>query len=94
MRAAYRADSVLDAQAQLNALARDLDKTRPSAAASLREGLTETLTVLALDLPPTLARTLRSTNAIESMIGICREHAKNVKHWQDGRMAMRWCAAG
>ena len=94
MRAAYRADSVLDAQAQLNALARDLDKTHPSAAASLREGLTETLTVLALDLPPTLARTLRSTNAIESMIGICREHAKNVKHWQDGRMAMRWCAAG
>ena len=94
MRAAYRADSVLDAQAQLNALARDLDKTHPSAAASLREGLTETLTVLALDLPPTLARTLRSTNAIESMIGICREHSKNVKHWQDGRMAMRWCAAG
>ena len=94
MRAAYRADSVLDAQAQLNALARDLDKTHPSAAASLREGLTETLTVLALDLPPTLARTFRSTNAIESMISICREHAKNVKHWQDGRMAMRWCAAG
>ena len=94
MRAAYRADSVLDAQAQLNALARDLDKTHPSAAASLREGLAETLTVLALDLPPTLARSLRSTNAIESMIGICREHAKNVKHWQDGRMAMRWCAAG
>jgi len=28
------------------------------------------------------------------MISICREHAKNVKHWQDGRMAMRWCAAG
>jgi putative transposase len=28
------------------------------------------------------------------MISICREHAKNVKHWQDGPMAMRWCAAG
>jgi len=94
MRAAYRADSALDAQAQLNALARDLDKTHPSAAASLREGLAETLTVLALDVPPTLARTLRSTNAIESMISICREHAKNVKHWRDGRMAMRWCAVG
>jgi putative transposase len=65
-----------------------------SAAASLREGLAETITVFALDVPRTLARTLRSTNAIESMIGICREHAKNVKHWQDGRMAMRWCAAG
>jgi putative transposase len=28
------------------------------------------------------------------MISICREHAKNVKHWQDGPMAMQWCAAG
>jgi hypothetical protein len=50
--------------------------------------------VLRLDVPPTLARTLRSTNAIESMIGICREHAKNVKRWRDGLMALRWCAAG
>ncbi|HZL07261.1 MAG TPA: IS256 family transposase, partial [Coriobacteriia bacterium] len=68
--------------------------THPGAAGSLREGLAETLTVLRLDLPPTLARTLRSTNAIESMIGICREHAKNVKRWRDGQMALRWCAAG
>ena len=57
-------------------------------------GLAETLTVLRLDVPPTLARTLRSTNAIESMISICREHAKNVKRWKDGKMALRWCAAG
>ncbi len=28
------------------------------------------------------------------MIGICREHAKNVKRWRDGQMAIRWCAAG
>ena len=45
-------------------------------------------------VPPTRARTLRSTSAIESMISICREHPKNVKQWQDGRIAMRWCAAG
>jgi transposase-like protein len=64
MRAAYRAGSALDAQGQLNALARDLDKTHPCAAASLREGLAETLTVLVLDVPPTLARSLRSSNAI------------------------------
>ena len=94
MRGAYHADSALDAQAQLEALARELDKTHPGAAASLREGLAETLTVLRLDVPPTLARTLRSTNAIESMISICREHAKNVKRWKDGKMALRWCAAG
>ena len=94
MRAAYHAASALDAQAQLEALARDLDKTHPGAAASLREGMAETLTVLALGVPPTLARTLRSTNAIESMISICRDHAGNVKHWRNGQMALRWCAAG
>ena len=94
MRAAYQARSALDAGAQLEALARELDRTHPGAAASLREGLAETLTVLRLGVPPTLARTLRSTNAIESMIGICREHSKNVKRWRDGQMALRWCAAG
>ena len=94
MRAAYHADSALAAQAQLEALARELDKTHPGAAASLREGLEETLTVLRLGLSPSLARTFRSTNAIESMISIARDHARNVKRWRDGQMALRWCAAG
>jgi transposase-like protein len=94
MRAAYHAGSTLQAQALLEALSRELDKTHPGAAGSLREGMAETLTVLRLDLPPTLARTLRSTNAVESMISICRDHARNVKRWRDGQMALRWCAAG
>lgn len=94
MRKAYHANSALEAEAQLTALAKELDKTHPGAAGSLREGLHETLTVLRLDVPPTLARTLRSTNAIESMISISRDHARNVKRWRDGQMALRWCAAG
>jgi putative transposase len=56
--------------------------------------MAETLTVLRLGVPPTLARTLRSTNAIESMISICRQRSVNVKRWRDGQMALRWCAAG
>jgi putative transposase len=94
MRRAYHADSALAAEAELAALAAELDKTHPGAAVSLREGMAETLTVLRLGIPPTLARTLRSTNAIESMISICRDQASNVKHWRDGQMALRWCAAG
>ncbi len=94
MRAAYHADSALEAEGLLTALAKELDKTHPGAAGSLREGMTETLTMLRLDVPPTLARTLRSTNAIESMISISRDHARNVKRWRDGQMALRWCAAG
>jgi putative transposase len=94
MRQAYHAESALKAEGLLTELARELDKTHPGAAASLREGMAETLTILRLDVPPTLARTLRSTNPIESMIEICREHSKNVKRWRDGTMALRWCAAG
>ena len=91
---AYHAASALQAEAALLALAGELDRTHPGAAASLREGLHDTLTVLRLDVSPTLARTLRSTNCIESMISVCREHAGNVKPWPDGQMALRWWAAG
>jgi len=93
MRRAYHAESALAAEAQLEALAKELDRTHPGAAASLREGLPETLTVLRLGVPPTLARTLRSTNSIESMISIARTHSRNVKHWRNGQMTLRWCAA-
>jgi putative transposase len=94
MRAAYRNPDPLVAQAELEALARELDRSHPGAAGSLREGLVETLTIGRLGVPPTLARTLRSTNAIESMIAVCRDHAANVKRWQDGQMVLRWVAAG
>jgi putative transposase len=94
MRAAYHHTDPLMAQANLEALARELDRPHPGAAASLREGLAETLTIGRLGVPPTLARTLRSTNSIESMIEICRDHAANVKRWQDGQMVLRWIAAG
>ncbi|HET7519166.1 MAG TPA: IS256 family transposase [Actinomycetes bacterium] len=94
MRQAYHHADPLVAQAELEALARELDRSHPGAAASLREGLAETLTIGRLGVPPTLARTLRSTNSVESMIEICRDHAANVKRWQDGQMVLRWIAAG
>jgi putative transposase len=94
MRRAYHHPDALVAQAELEALARELDRSHPGAASSLREGLAETLTIGRLGVPPTLARTLRSTNSVESMIAICRDHAANVKRWQDGQMVLRWVAAG
>ncbi len=94
IRAAYHDPDALAAEAALEALARSLDRSHPGAAASLREGLAETLTISRLGVPPTLARTLRCTNAVESMIEICRDHRSNAKRWRDGNMALRWCAAG
>jgi hypothetical protein len=53
IRQAYHADSALEAEGLLVALAKELERTHPGAAGSLREGLHETLTVLRLGVPPT-----------------------------------------
>ena len=84
------------AERRLLELARALEAKRPGAAASLREGLDETLTITRLGIraDSTLGRTLATTNPIESMLSICRERARNVKRWRGGEMALRWTAAG
>ena len=79
---------------QLERLASELERTWPDAAASLREGLPETLTLMGLGITGNLAKTLCSTNPIESMIEIVRHTQRNVKRWQDGDMRKRWTAAG
>lgn len=82
------------AQQQLEKLASELERTWPDAAASLREGMDETLTLMRLGITGNLAKTLCSTNPIESMIEIVRHTQRNVKRWQDGDMRKRWTAAG
>lgn len=63
------------------------------AAASLREGLEDTLTHLRLQVPAALARSLRSTNAIESMFSQHRRTTRRVSRWRHGKQAERWSAA-
>jgi transposase-like protein len=72
MRADYHAESALTAQAQLEALARELDRTHPGAAASLREGMAETLTVLRLGVPLASARRRESASDPPSFDGRIR----------------------
>lgn len=91
---AWGMDDVLAAERALRALADRLEAQHPGAAGSLREGLEETLTVTGLKLPPTLSRTLYTTNPVESMISIARDVMRNVKRWRDGKMIERWTAAG
>jgi putative transposase len=64
IRRAYHLPDPLVAQAELEALARELGRAHPGAASSLRERLAETLAIGRLGVPPTLARTLHSTNTI------------------------------
>jgi putative transposase len=82
------------AEMRLERLASELERTWPDAAASLREGLPETLTLMRLGIGGQLAKSLCSTNPCESMIEIVRHTQRNVKRWQDGDMRKRWTAAG
>jgi putative transposase len=84
-------DQALD---RLKRLASELEHSHPGAAASLREGLEETLTVIKLGITGKLKQTIESTNPAESMIECIRRSARNVKNWSSGEMAMRWTAAG
>jgi putative transposase len=90
---AYRQADVVPARRLLQDLARRLEDRYPSAAASVREGLDETLTVLTLGVSERLRQSLATTNTIESLISRTRHVKRNVKRW-GGQMVLRWVAAG
>lgn len=91
---AYRQTSHAQARALLKSTVTWLSKLSPDAAASLEEGLEETITVIRLGVPALLRRTLSNTNAIESALSVTRTVTARVKRWRDGDMRRRWCGAG
>jgi transposase-like protein len=93
LRQAYGAKSHALALKLLKALHGRLAKEHPGAAASLAEGMEETITIkLFAHLPDWLARTLATTNAIENVVGSARALSKRVKRWRGGTMIVRWVA--
>ena len=78
----------------LKTTARWLARLNPDAAASLREGMEETLTVVRLGVPELLRKTLATTNPIESAFSVAENVTRRVKRWRDGDMRKRWCIAG
>ncbi|HUP50387.1 MAG TPA: IS256 family transposase [Thermoanaerobaculia bacterium] len=91
MHKAWESASVEKARHILEDLARSLGD-HPGAAASVREGLDETLTLLKLGVTGALYRTLRTTNPIENLQGTIRRVTRNVRRWRDGSMVVRWVA--
>ena len=90
---AWDLDSANRAARALERLAGSLERDHPGAAASIREGLDETLTVQRLGLTGALQRTLRTTNIIENLNGSVERYARNVKRWRGGQMIQRWVAS-
>ena len=90
---AYQCTDVARARRLLNNCASSLKSSHPSAAASLREGLDETLTVMGFGLPRALERTLATTNPIENLMNAVRRVSGRVKRWRGGTMILRWMGA-
>lgn len=81
------------AEQELRRTAKWLEASWPMAAASLLEGLEETLTVQKLNLPPALSRILSNTNLIENCFSQAAHRTRQVKRWDGPRMILRWTAA-
>ena len=81
------------AKRRLERLASSLEADHPGAAASVREGLDETLTLQRLGIGGTLYEKLRSTNAIENLNSGIATYSRNVKRWKGGSMVVRWVSA-
>ena len=93
LRDAWSSHDAALASKQLQRLASSMQSRHPGAAASLREGLDETLTVQGLGITGALYRTLRTTNPIENLNGSIAHYTRNVRCWSDGVMAQRWVAS-
>lgn len=93
LRAAFRMEDHGRAMGKIRDLARELEDEWPGASGSLLEGLDELFTVNRLGLPPSLRRSLATTNIIESPQSTVRRLTNKVDRWRDGGMALRWAAA-
>ena len=93
IRTAYAMRDYDQAKAQLLKTVKGLEELNPSAAASLREGLEETLTLHRLRIPEQLRTSFRSTNLIESALSMAREVTGRVKQWRRGDMRLRGSAS-
>lgn len=93
LRQAWELDDVLKAEQLIRNLARRLEQEAPGVSEAILEGMDEILTVVRLRLPLQLRRSLACTNIIENMMGTIRRVCRNVKHWRNAAMALRWTGA-
>jgi transposase-like protein len=91
--AAYKMADYDEARKSLDLTVRYLERLNPDAAASLKEGLEETLTVHKLGITGLLRKTLSTTNPLESCFSGVRTSTGRVKRWQGSDMVQRWAVA-
>lgn len=90
---AYERPTEAEARKELLALYKELEQKNQSAAASLAEGLEETLTLHRLGVFPLLGRSLKTTNCLESVNAAVEERCAKVDAWKNSNQKQRWLAA-
>lgn len=90
---AYGKPTYAEAKAALNKILKELELRNQSAAASLKEGLEETLTLHRLGIFPVLGQSLKTTNCIESLNSRIEAYCGKVCHWKNSSQKHRWLAA-
>lgn len=93
LQAAYAHPVYADAKRALLALAKELRVRNVSAAASLEEGLEETLTLHRLGVFPELGQSFKTTNLIESVMARLEAKTERVDRWRTSDQKLRWCGA-
>ena len=89
---AYDRPSYTEAKAALTKLHRELEGRNQSAAASLAEGLEETLTLHRLGVYELLGISFKTTNCIESANALVEERCAKVDAWKTSNQRHRWLA--
>lgn len=90
---AYERPTYAEAKRELLKLEGELKAINQSAAASLREGLEETLTLHRLGLFALLGRSFKTTNCLESINAMAEQRCGKVKAWKNSSQKQRWFAA-
>ncbi len=93
LQAAYAQPTYAAAHAALQRLQRELRVVNASAAASLAEGLDETLTLHRLGVFPQLGVSFKTTNLLESVMARVEARRRRVTRWRTSDQKQRWCAA-
>ena len=81
-----------EARPALAHLVAELDGINQSAAASLREGLEEILTLHRLGVFAKLGRSFKTTNCLENVNGLVEERCAKVDCWKNSNQRHRWLA--
>jgi putative transposase len=89
---AYNRPTYTEAKAALTKLQRELEDRNQSAAASLAEGLEETLTLHRLGVYELLGVSFKTTNCIESANALVEERCAKVDAWKTSNQRHRWLA--